>query len=240
MVMASPGVTGNPDWQPNSRFSGTVLVSGDNVAGSSSQTYGPFFVGDSLTLGLLCQVTANGSGYTVAVNWFADAAGSELVATQTYGGVADGTVYDTIGVIAPFFNVVLTAVGAGSGNDWLTSIWKSQNYPGTVLPLATPGALIAVGTPVANGTPVLTYSNIITRAQMSYYFLAAGGADSVISLSTVDGAGDSYPLLQTNQLDLYGNAFAQGVTSGSVNQLLVTMTNNGGGTVDMNASLVLL
>lgn len=240
MTSFGPGVVGNPDWQPNDRFSGGVLVMGDTQTGVPFFTYGPFYVGDSLCIGLLNDVTPSGTGFIVAISWWADAAATQLIGTQQYGGEKAASVYDFIGNLGPYVTVTITAQGLAATVDETMTMWKTQSYPGTALPLSSSVALISAATPVNAHSTVDLFATIITRAPMAYYFNGEGGADSIISASTCDVPGPGAPILQTAQIDAYGNAYAYGDIQGSTSQIKVVMTNNGAGPVDMTASLVLL
>lgn len=240
MTQFGPGNTGNPDWQPNARFSGAVLVNNETLSASAGTTYGPFYVGDSLSIGIICAVTNAATGFDVAVQWWADKAATQLIATQQYGGVASATVYDLIGNLGPYATVTLLAIPADPVNDWATTIIKTQSYPGTVLPLNEPVPLDIQSLSVGAGDTETQYATIITRAPMAYYLKSPGGADVTMVLGITDPTNVFTPLVEAAQLDASGNLFGQGQLQCSLSQLTAVLTNNSGGAVDMTACAVLL
>lgn len=239
MTSFSPGMTGNPDFNPNDRFSGGVLVNNDNQSGISPVTYGPFYVGDCLSIGLICNVSNSASGFQVTVQWWADSGATQLVWSQTYGGVSSAAVYDLIGNPGPYVTVTLQTLDGSQNNIWVTTLIKTQSYPGTVQPL-NPNVALDTNQSLAAGQNLTVYSGIITRSLMSYFVGNSGGTSTEIYLAATDATAVETLLLEAFQVDPAGNLLGQGTIQAGVNQLTVTFTNPTPDPVNVTAFAVLL
>lgn len=230
--MTTPIAHGYPDWTRQTPASDVLFIKESIGAPLAGVTRGPFFVGATPAVGVY--VNANGTGHQVALNFYADQAGTQFLGTQSIDLSAAGVFFrGAIRVLGPWVKIAIAPFAAGNSIDLLA--WAAPT-PGTIFGTFDENVLVQANQAIGIGATVTLTAGRV-HPGVAHLYAAQRAGIYTASVFTVNFAGGRTFVLRRNMAA--GEFFDEMIALGSgTPQVEIINTSGAAQTIDVHLTAV--